>query len=57
MEGQIGHMVTRGGHIMQGYINAPTDFSVVNEEMWYQKLGDMGFYLVNPFNHQQDLYW
>lgn len=57
MAGQIGHIVTRGGHIMQGYTNAATGLEVINEDLWYQNLGDMGFYLVNPFNHQQDLYW
>ena len=42
---------------MQSYVNSTTDHTVVNEDGWYLKLGDVGFHLVNTFNNKQDLYW
>ena len=53
-EGQPGYIITRGGHVMRGYVNQP-DMSreAVTSDGWYLKLGDMGFFL----GSNRDLYW
>ena len=60
-EGEPGYLVTRGGHVMSGYVNAKSD-SVFYESTdsgmpWYLNLGDVGFWLLNPSNSRKDYYW
>jgi acyl-CoA synthetase (AMP-forming)/AMP-acid ligase II len=53
-EGQPGYIITRGGHVMKGYVNQPQQTKeAISPDGWYLKLGDMGFYL----GPKRDLYW
>lgn len=53
-EGQPGYIVTKGGHVMRGYVNQPAlTKDAVSEDGWYLRLGDIGFFL----GPQRDLYW
>eukprot|EP01039_Chlorochromonas_danica_P010169 gene10169-11253_t len=56
-EGEPGYLITRGGHIMAGYVNVPTGSDVITVEGWYLRLGDVGFFLRSPLNSLADLYW
>ena len=54
LEGQPGYIITKGGHVMKGYVNQPKlTVEAISKDGWYLNLGDMGFYL-GPF---RDLYW
>jgi acyl-CoA synthetase (AMP-forming)/AMP-acid ligase II len=53
-EGQPGYIITRGGHVMKGYVNQPQQtMEAISADGWYLKLGDMGFFL----GPKRDLYW
>ena len=53
-EGQPGYIITRGGHVMKGYVNQPQQTKdAISADGWYLKLGDMGFFL----GPNRDLYW
>ena len=53
-EGQPGYIITKGGHVMRGYVNQPAlTKDAVTEDGWYLKLGDIGFFL----GPERDLYW
>jgi len=50
--------VTRGGHVMKGYVKAAVARSeVVSADGWYLKLGDVGYYFTDPEDGGADLYW
>ena len=53
-EGQPGYLITKGGHVMRGYVGG-SNFSeqAVTADGWYLRLGDIGFHL----GSNRDLYW
>lgn len=54
IEGQPGFIITKGGHVMSGYIGSPElSRAAVTVDGWYLKLGDIGFFL----GASRDLYW
>ena len=42
---------------MQGYVKNIEETSRAIRNGWYTNLGDIGFWLVNPFNGKKDIYW
>ena len=43
---------------MKGYVKAAVARSeVVSEDGWYLKLGDVGYYFIDPEDGGADLYW
>ena len=65
-EGVSGYIVTRGRNVMKGYVGneeatakalAMVPEADVNEGPWYLNLGDVGFWLRNPVDSNQDIFW
>jgi acyl-CoA synthetase (AMP-forming)/AMP-acid ligase II len=63
-EGVPGYIVTRGGHVMTGYVDnqEATIKALVpsvdgSKKPWYVNLGDVGFWMKNLTDGQQDIYW
>ena len=53
-EGQPGYLITKGGHVMRGYVGkADLTDQAVTADGWYLQLGDIGFTL----GPNRDLYW
>eukprot|EP00946_MAST-07B_sp_MAST-7B-sp1_P005403 g5403.t1 len=64
-EGVSGYIVTRGRNVMKGYVGneeataralakvPETD----DKDPWYLNLGDVGFWLRNPVDSNQDIFW
>ena len=53
-EGQPGYLITKGEHVMRGYVDrSGLSEQAVTSDGWYLQLGDIGFYL----GSNQDLYW
>jgi len=67
LEGEPGYLVTRGGHVMAGYVGStPEEREALNRRVfhvggWYSGLGDVGFWLspvtVHDATTEKDLYW
>jgi acyl-CoA synthetase (AMP-forming)/AMP-acid ligase II len=67
-EGEPGFIITRGHHVMSGYVGNeaatqralvfdPRDEQKEGRLPWYVNLGDVGFWLRNSADGHQDVYW
>ncbi len=55
-DGQPGYIVTRGGHVMQGYVQSGASSTAISADGWYCNLGDIGFALTAR-SGRKNLYW
>lgn len=57
VEGQAGYMVSCGGNLMKSYVKNDEATERVLREGWYLGLLDVAFYLRNPKDGKNDIYW
>lgn len=55
--GEPGYLVTRGGHVMAGYVDDRQATATVMHEDWYLGLQDIGFALTDPGDGELNYYW
>ena len=54
--GECGYIITKGDHIMTGYVKNRRAANRVIHEGWYTGLMDMGFFLIGA-DGERDFYW
>lgn len=57
-EGEPGYIITRGAHVMSGYVgDDAATAAAIDEDGWYTNLGDVGFWLTSQADGERDFYW